>query len=698
MATERIESGVSLLQVNPFEVTKAVDFTDQEIDTMWVDWPAPGGFAEFMSIRSPMARIIRGGKGTGRTHVMRHFSARVQTIRGNGNAIEQMHRDGVLGIYVRCSGLNSARFQGRGIDSDTWSVIFAQYMDIWLAQSAIEAFQIVFQSKPLSEEIQESIVDEVWGIIQTQHALSDKSFNGLSRRLFEMQRQIDSAVNNAALRRAADLQVDISTVPGALVYGVPDALKHHYTPMENITCLYLIDEFENFELEQQKYVNSLIREKPPGTSFVVGVRTYGLKTLEVIAGGEENRPGSEFEWIDPDQYYSVARGTRSYGTYREFCSKVVARRLAKHGSFDDEESENRHERLKSFFEMPPPDNEERLICEQFDPLERPYLNRLKEELRDYAKNADGTPLRISDVDFIIEAVSVPSRPLLEKANALLIYQTWSQGKDLNEAAKEILSEVAAVPTYPERPTPTQARLLEKYRSDFKAQLCNDLRIAQNYCGLDRFIEMSDGLPRNLLVIMKYVHRWALFNEEKPFQEGQISLDSQMRGLLDAAAWFLDDAKPLGNEGDNVIDAVGRLCNMFRRLRMADKLVESSLTTFSADLTKCSERARQIVKLAEQWSLLMRVEGGQKERSSKLIEHKYQVNRLLSPRWDLPTARRGAIRLNPDEMNAIFDPGKAHNFGRILNQRLGRMEVPFGRQHIEDGARRLFDLEGHEIEQ
>ena len=114
MVTERRDLEMNSVQVNPFEITKAVDFTDREIDSMWVDWPAPGGFAEFMSIKSPMVRIIRGGKGTGRTHVMRHFSARVQTIRGSGNAVEQMDRDGVLGIYIRCSGLNFYSISGEG--------------------------------------------------------------------------------------------------------------------------------------------------------------------------------------------------------------------------------------------------------------------------------------------------------------------------------------------------------------------------------------------------------------------------------------------------------------------------------------------------------------------------------------------------------------------------------------------------------
>ena len=33
-------------QDNPFAITKAVDFSDNEINAMWVDWPAQGGFAK----------------------------------------------------------------------------------------------------------------------------------------------------------------------------------------------------------------------------------------------------------------------------------------------------------------------------------------------------------------------------------------------------------------------------------------------------------------------------------------------------------------------------------------------------------------------------------------------------------------------------------------------------------------------------
>ena len=102
---------------NPFTVTKASDFSDSEISDTWIDWPAPGGFVERLNIRSPMARIVTGGKGAGRTHAMRHYSAPVQVIRGGQNPIAQIRHDGVLGIYALCSGLNASRFRYREQDS-----------------------------------------------------------------------------------------------------------------------------------------------------------------------------------------------------------------------------------------------------------------------------------------------------------------------------------------------------------------------------------------------------------------------------------------------------------------------------------------------------------------------------------------------------------------------------------------------------
>ncbi len=682
------------LQANPFGITKAVDFTDSEIDSTWVDWPAPGGFATFMNVASPMARIIRGGKGTGRTHVMRHFSAPVQAIRGGDNPTEQILKDGVLGIYVLCSGLNSSRFRGRGLDDETWRDIFCQYADVWLAQTALAAFVTASAGQRPSEALQRAITEEVRELFDGPTENSGPSLADLRQDLYTIQRGIDVTINNIAFNPGAKLDITIRSTLGNLVFGVPAALQRHYEPFKDITYLYLIDEFENFDLPQQQYINSLVREKRRGTSFMIGVRTFGLRTLSTLGVGEENRHGSEFEQIRPDRKYV---GTDS-DKYKDFCHSVVARRLAEYNLLDDATREGMERRLNAFFEVPGPDYEEQLIIKRYSPNERPYVRRLKRQLSSYAKVPGAVPVMPQDVDFVVQATRVPSRPLLEKVNVFLIYRSWADGEDLVRVARDMMdARPSKEPPGVVQPNATQRSVLDHYATDIRAQLCHDMRVGQVYGGIDQFISMSDGLPRNLLVVLKNVYRWALFNGERPFHEGKISIESQRMGVLEATEWFLADASPLGEEGQNVTAAIGRLGEMFRRLRFADKPVESSLASFSADLTDCSMQARRIVDLAEQWALLVSVEGGQKQRNTGLTESKFQLNRLLSPRWDLPTARRGAIGLSADEMNAIFDPAHASHFKGVLRRRLERMTVPFGRGRNRRDLQNAFSFEIEEQE-
>ena len=181
-----------------------------------------------------------------------------------------------------------------------------------------------------------------------------------------------------------------------------------------------------------------------------------------------------------------------------------------------------------------------------------------------------------------------------------------------------------------KPNEAQQSILNHFVTDMKAQLCNDRRGRQMYAGIDQFIIMADGLPRNLLVILKNIYRWALFNGEQPFSGHPISLESQRLGVVESAEWFFADAKPLGEDGEAVHKAINNLGDMFRRFRFSDKPVESSLASFSAYLPDCSPRAREVIRIAEQWALLVRVEEGQKDRNTQLVEDKFHLNRLLSP--------------------------------------------------------------------
>ena len=453
---------------NPFAVTKASDLSDSEINDTWVDWPAPGGFIARLSMRSPMARIITGGKGAGRTHLMRHYSASAQVIRGVENPIEQIRQDGVLGIYTACSALNSHRFRGRGQTTERWQSISEHYVDIWLAQVALAAFETATKSLPPTEEEAAAIVEEVRSYFYHAEFNPGMSLVDLRNDLHHMQRQIDIAVSLAAVRPGSSLDLPTPPIPGSLVFGIPAALRHHYQALADVTYLYLIDEFENLDDYHERYINALLRERTHGVSFMVGVRTFGFQTPYTLQPEEPNRRGAEIEQINLDRGYTQDHQNR---IYRDFCREVVALRLANSDLSGGVLTENLAKRLGGFFETTTPEEEEQFLLDRYEVKERPYLQRLAEELSTLPLRPQALPLHPEDVSDIVDAVRVPSSPLLEKANVLLIYRAWRNGKSLTAEAERIVRNRC-----PENSNGTvrrnqdQQRILGHYAGDLRAQL------------------------------------------------------------------------------------------------------------------------------------------------------------------------------------------------------------------------------------
>ena len=689
--------GVLSLERNPFEVTKAVDFTDIEIDGKWVDWPAPGGFAALMKLDSPMPRIVLGGKGTGRTHVMRHFSAPVQAIRARHDPTEQAISDGVLGIYVRCSGLDSNRFQGRGQTTEAWGSIFAQYADLWLAQAAIQSFLTITEKLPPAPAIQRNITEEIRQLIHDSQFVSGTSLLSLHEDLYRIQRDIDLAVNNAALNPDVPLQLTILTNPGDLVFGVPNALGKHFERLHHITYLYLIDEFENFEIQQQEYVNSLIREKKHGTSFMVGVRTFGLRTLKTLGGGEENKRGSEFDEVIPDwSFRKYTRGEGPNNWFDEFCRRVIARRLSEPRHSGKVLPGDLDRRLDGLFATSEIDHEEALILDRCGSDERPYFVKLRNQLS-RARGSGPVPVAPEDIELVVHAARVPSRPLLEKTNVFRIYRAWAAGEGLIDFAQRMLACRPESDAQGEiLPNEGHKSVLQYYASDLRAQLCLDARSQPMYAGFNQFIALSDGLPRNLLVILKNIYRWALFYGEEPFRGQPISLEAQRMGILEATEWFISDARPPGGDGEDVLSGISNLGDLFRQSRFSDKPAECSAASFSVDLRRCSVPARALVESAEQRALLVRVDGGQRHKNTGITEDKFHLNRLLSPRWDLPIARRGTFSLKPEEVDAIFDPSQAERFQQVLRDRIRKLTAPFAAGEEEGAYQPSLDLGLYDI--
>ena len=651
---------------NPFNITRAADFSDQQIGDYWVDLTTEGnGFIEMAKPTSEMPMLILGGKGSGKTHLMRYFSYQLQKIRYANAILEGIQREGFIGVYFRCGGLNSSRFSGKGVPDDTWADVFSYYMELWLAELVLSLVSDLVNANPELQHAQEKICNDIVKLFDDPRFARPTGFGDLTAILKGLQRKVNTAVNNSSISRQLDLEILIT--PGTLTFGVPKAVASNLAPLRNIQFLYLVDEFENLAEPQQKYINTLYRERELPCSFKIGARLYGVRTYGTLSANEENKEGSEYEVVYLDDYF------RKLESYPEFAKNLCVKRLIEAGYPADE--------MNAFFESFP---ESRLAEELLrhavgtrPSAERPYFKKLREALSTGLKKkvAYGATSE-ADITKLIANLTFPDHPLLEKVNTFLLYKAWYKKKDLLKTSESINHECREFIAAPTSSNQIQ-QALAYFKFDLIAQVLRECKQRHFYLGFETFVEMSDGLPRNLLITLKHIYKWAVFNDEQPFHHGcVISKESQWKGVREASDWFYNDARMTGECGELVRAGIDKLSELFRDIRFSDKPSECSICTFSVDESRVTKATRQLIRAAENWSLLIDVESGQRDRNSMRVDAKYQVNRMLAPRWDLPIFRRGAVGLSPEEVNAIFDPEHAGDFEELKNARIERMTAPF----------------------
>jgi hypothetical protein len=626
-----------------------------------------------------MPTYILGGKGSGKTHLMRYASfplQRMRFIEMKKSTVEGLICDGYIGIYVKCSGLATGRFQGKGQNDEIWADIFSYYFELWLGQSVLDIAAEIISTDSL-QDLESAICKGVDDLFDDEPPLAVR-LDDLLEKLNNRRKQLDFDVNNAAF--TGRLSPRIVLTRGRLIFGIPKLLSTLIAGFSRVQFCYQLDQFEDLTEPQQVHVNTLVRERETPATFKIGARQFGIRTHNTLSAGEVNIRDSEFDELRLD-----LRFRENEKWYRNLADRLVIRRLEEFRENASLKAIN--VQLKDWFEEPNLDWQSPLLAEICGNGEEwVHFRHLRSVLR-LGLELGHAPGVYDDsaIQQIIVGVAVPQYPLLEKLNILMLYGKWKRGKDL-VAASQIIHRQSEAFREGEQ-TGSYAEKFKRYKSDIIAQFLRENRSKQIYAGLDNFVRMSEGQPRALITLLKHTYDWALFQGERPFVEGRISYLAQSRGAMSAAEWFYNSMMKAGSDGRDILTAIDRLSQLFRINRFSDNIRECSLIGFSASLINVSEKAIEVINHAAERSFLLDVHGGQQERNSELVTKKFQLNRMLVPRWALGTARRGIIPLDRITVDAIFDPKQEDAFADILKQWEARASAPlFGRKRGQSTAR------------
>ncbi|KPL68480.1 hypothetical protein SZ64_10390 [Erythrobacter sp. SG61-1L] len=541
--------------------------------------------------------------------------------------------------------------------------MFAHYFELWLATALLATIRDCARSQSLVFE-EPKFVSAVVELFDVEPTVAPSNLDELLEHFTRTRKNIDSVVNNSRLRGERPL-FDITFSAGRLAFGIPDLVSRHAHDLHDVLFVYLIDEVENLTADQQRFLNSLIRYRRGSATIRVGGRLYGMKTFETTGSGEPIRRGAEYERVvldellreQPEQYDGLVRS-------------LVAKRLERVGyaaaaqtTIDPyfEELDNRDYWRSVDRHLPKP-KENQLA---------PYHRKLATDLKSNLELDEPT------VTAIIDALQVPKHRFLEKAATFQYRKLWpANSDDAVSLAFEVGSQARALDQGDREAGSNLANLISYFSSDILAQLFHDYARRLPYAGFDTMVELSQGITRNLLVNLKHIFRRSRFAGEEPFISGVISIKSQSDGVRDGASWFWEDAQPPSG-GLQVRDAVESIAVLFRTIRLSHSPSECALCAFSVPLEALSENSRRTLSVAENWSYLVKLQEGRRNKNNKRIDALYQLGPMLAPRWEVSEHRRGTIELQHDLANAMLDPDHRAELPTLMKKRLTRLISPSG---------------------
>ncbi|QQT56124.1 hypothetical protein I6I98_13020 [Sphingobacterium multivorum] len=660
--------------INPFNITKSVDYSDIEIFNNWVELTSNKTFLDMLKPLSPMPIMILGGKGSGKTHIMRYYSYNIQKIRYSGYLHSKIQEDKYFGIYLRCGGLNSTRFMGQGISADIWKSLFSYYIELWFTQLLIDVLIDYFKdSQCISPTINEQIISEIKTLFQSSEDLGFGNLCELKATLSTLQRELDYEINNLPLREEHSIRVKILVTSGKLIFGIPKIVSKYINELKSFQYIFLIDEYENIEEEQQRYINTLIRERESPVTFRVGARKYGVRTYKTYSGREELKNGSEYEKVIVDD---ILREDKK--GYRNFCENLCLQRIKQNFEVEIDNSFD----IQNWFEDFQSDEFQMELEKKANKYFRKHVQKLETNLKKIGVDN-------KQIEKITSLLKVNNNYLLEKANVYLFYKGFKAKKEMLSLAEEIYNECQ---NFLNDKDSEQHKVLNHFKQDFIDQLHREAVLSLPYYGFSKIVKMSSSIPRLFLMMMKNIYSWSVNFDEHPYNFKRISRKAQLYGIEEASDWFYDDAKASGNVGTITVAAIQKICQLIQEIRFSDLPNECALSSFSIKNTDVDSEIGTCLNYLEQYSYIIKV-ASSRGKNSPNTRITYQINSILAPKWEIAISKRGVLHLTSEEVSCIFknNSNTSFEFDKIIRRRQLNYNFPFNTNFKSSTEPSLFDF-------
>lgn len=620
----------------PFDVLRAEDFGG-DLFEFYEPLEELMRKASGVDIEGSRTTFLIGGRGTGKTMVLRFLSLEMQLKNLIKNELNQNKSIEELNAEEMQSFLDAKKYIGIFLHFKTTEYdslkgeiapLFAPYLSIRIAEEILKALSVFKSSGLVSTESEARISMYFAAQIKVpKPKVTDTFETALALIRQDIIPRFETIFEKSSFDSIADIKANIDIpviIYKNIIFGLSDLAVTEVKALEGKNMFILLDELEYLSDFHIRRIGALLKDSDEtSVIFKIGSR-YMPKVLFVGDSKEILQEPHDFRKINITDALNATHSLQKTD-YSKLIKNILNKRLARSDYFSDRGITD--------------------IGQLFPDVNNEALEIVRGRKKHWAKFI--TFLKKSrsrdDIEHIISCLKYEQNPIIEKLNMLLYYR-GNAPEEIRTMSDKFINRLNS----------KYNDLYSKNALNLLFQLCSDYRVEKKYIGIDVYIHLSSGIIRNAIELCNQALKTAYNYGYKPAVDNPIdSIYQHMGAKHHAEIQYEDITRIPGNLGMAIQYFINELGTVFRELHLNRDLVEPEPNHFETVYSEISAEVKEVFDTSLDYSYIQRKPAMDPKLPHEAKKDDFLINRILAPYFKISYRVRGRTYISASQINRLI---------------------------------------------